>query len=1020
MFHFKLHKIMKNFYRRGMLIIMFLLAMAFLVLFAMGQAKATTLSPPIYFEQQEISGSVTNTSGEPLMGVTVLIKNRQYGTTTNANGTYSINATPRDTLVISFIGYKTQEIALKGRPNVDIILEEDIAALNEVEINAGYYNITERERTGNISRVTAEEIENQPVSNPLAAMQGRMPGVNITQTTGVPGGGFDIKIRGRNSIRAIGNEPLYIVDGVPFSSGSLGSSRNSASIIPINSISPLNLINAADIKSIEILKDADATAIYGSRGANGVVLINTKRGVSSKTALEVKAYSGVGKITRSIDLMNTAQYLEMRKEAYANDGVNQLPARAYDVNGIWDQNRYTDWQEELIGGSAEYNDIRLAFSGGNEQTRFLLNGNYRNETTVYPGDYDYNKTAVLLNVNHTSKNRRFTMNTSVNYVLDNNNLPATDLTREALRLPPNAPELYNEDGSLNWASSTWNNPLRYLETKYRSNSNNLIANASIQYRLATGWNAKINLGYSNLTTVEDRTTPSTFYNPAFGLGSAFSFINVNDGNRNSWIIEPQISWEKELGNNAFKLLAGTTFQTDQSSQVLQFAQGFTTNRLIYNLAAANDIFVQNDEESVYRYNAIFGRLNYKYKDRYIINLTGRRDGSSRFGPGNKLANFWALGTAWIFSDEPALNNISALSFGKLRGSYGITGNDQIGNYQYLDTYTVSGNQYDGVNTLSPSRLFNPNFGWEENKKFEAGIDLGFFDEDLIISTSFYRNISSNQLVGIPLPGTTGFSSIQANLDATVKNTGWEFETVISPITTDTFSWRFNANLTFSRNELVRFPGLEASTYANQYVIGKPLTINKFFEYTGIDSDTGIYTFRDFNNDGVIASPDDNQYIADATPDFYGGVSNIFNYKNFDFSFHLQFAKQQGYNYLFFTGLPGTMSNKPVDLLDRWQKPGDEALIQRYSAGYNSEASRAQQRFSSSSAAFSDASYLRLKNLSVGYTVPEKALGVGTLRVYFQAQNLLTFTSYKGMDPETLNMQSLPPLRILTAGFQFNL
>ena len=255
-----------------MLIIMFLLAIALLVILAMGQAKAATLSPPIYFDQQEITGSVTNTSGEPLLGVTVLVKNRQYGTTTDVNGTYTINATTRDTLVFSFIGYKTQEIALKGRQGLDILMEEDIASLNEVQINAGYYNVTRRERTGNISRVTAEEIENQPVVSPLQALQGRMAGVQITSGGTNPGAAATIQIRGINSLRSEGNYPLYIIDGVPISSIPVESN----SLLGNSGIDPLNNLNPANIESIEILKDADATAIYGSRGANGVVLITTK------------------------------------------------------------------------------------------------------------------------------------------------------------------------------------------------------------------------------------------------------------------------------------------------------------------------------------------------------------------------------------------------------------------------------------------------------------------------------------------------------------------------------------------------------------------------------------------------------------------------------------------------------------------------------------------------------------------------------------------------------------------------
>src|SRR5690606_30826930 len=355
-------------------------------------------------------------------------------------------------LVFSYLGYKTVEIAITDSTVIDVVLEQDVNQIDEIVINAGYYSVKDRERTGSISRVTAKDIEKQPVNNPLEALQGRMTGVDIVQTSGVAGSGFEVKIRGQNSIMA-GNNPLYIIDGVPYDSQSLGSRNSSGTIIPGGNISPLNAINPAAIESIEVLKDADATAIYGSRGANGVVLITTKKGKQGKTNFTIGSSTGIANITRKMDLLNTEQYLEMRREAFVNDGITTYPATAYDVNGTWDQNRYTDWQKVLMGGTANTHQVQASVSGGSESTQFLLSGMYQNETTVFPGNFNYDRITVNSNIHHSSTNNRFHLNFSAGYAIEDNFLPGTDLTSDAYRLSPNAPALYDDDGKLNWENS---------------------------------------------------------------------------------------------------------------------------------------------------------------------------------------------------------------------------------------------------------------------------------------------------------------------------------------------------------------------------------------------------------------------------------------------------------------------------------------------------------------------------------------------------------------------------------------
>ena len=1014
MFHLTHYNIMENKYTRLKWLALIIIAG---ILLFLAQSAFAVNKPLIStsFPQQQITGKVTDQVGLPLIGVTVMVKGSNTGTITNLEGIFQLPIPQNSTLVFSFIGYKTLEVPFTGEKEINVTLAEDITSLGEVEINAGYYNTTRRESTGNISRITAEEIELQPVLNPLAAIQGRMPGVQITQTSGTPGSGFDIKIRGRNSLRALGNEPLYIIDGVPYASNTLGYNQVSGNILPGSGTSPLNVISTNDIASIEVLKDADATAIYGSRGANGVVLITTKKGKTGKTNFNINANSGIGQITQKFDLLSTQEYLNIRKEAFENDGIVDYPGNAYDINGTWDQNRYTDWQEKLLGNNANITSIDLRIDGGNAYTNFRVSGNYRLQTTVFPGDFKYEKAGANANFGNQSEDGRFSINVTGNYSVENNDQPGSDLLREAIKLPPNAPELYTEDGELNWENSTWQNPLRIQNASFKSVTNNFLANAVIDYKLLPDFNFKVNLGYTNIQHTESRTSSYTIYDPAYQLDSEFSGIYLNNSTRRSWIVEPQLNLQKEFDKNKLNFLVGATFQNQKDVRLYQEGRGFSNEQLIYDLSAANSVFTLNNDKITYKYQAFFGRLNYKYDNRYIINLTGRRDGSSRFGTANRFAWFGAIGTAWIFSEEPFFTGNDLLSFGKIRGSYGITGNDQIGDYQYLDTYSTTGNIYNGTAGLSPSRLFNPDFGWETNKKFEVGLEIGFLDNNLFFSGSYFRNLSSNQLVGIPLPGTTGFPSIQANLNASVENTGVELFLETKNINNENFSWNSSFNLSILNNKLLRFPDLEGSTYENQFVLGQSLNIQKLYQYEGLDLQTGLFTFTDFDGDGRISSPNDRQSIQDLSPSFFGGLTNSLSYSNFKLDFLFQFVKQENYNEISLLGLPGDRNNHSREVLDRWQSPGDQSTYQYLTAGYNSDALNKYVQYFGSDAIITDASYIRLKNISLSYSVPKKWLKLVNARLYMQGQNLLTFTNYRGADPEFTTTGYLPPLKIYTAG-----
>ena len=587
-------------------------------------------------------------------------------------------------------------------------------------------------------------------------------------------------------------------------------------------------------------------------------------------------------------------------------------------------------------------------------------------------------------------------------------------------MPPNAPALYDEAGTLNFENGTFANPLAHLEGKYLTNRSNLIANTRLSYLLFPNLSLLANAGYTSTILDESRTNPHTKYDPASGLTSSSSSIYTNDANRASWIFEPQINYTYPFSNTTIDILLGATYQKQTDNILSHFARGFASNSLIYNLAAANTLLVQRDSKEEYKYQAFFGRINYKLFDRYIINLTGRRDGSSRFGPGNRYANFWAIGGAWLFGEESGIKNaLPFLSFGKLRAGYGITGNDQIGDYQYLETYSTTGATYNGISGLKPTRIFNADFGWETNKKLNAALELGLINNRVNIVFEYYKNRSSNQLVGIPLPGTTGFSVIQSNLEAVVENTGFEFSLNSINLKSKNFRWSTAINLSLPKNRLVDFPNLEGSTYANQYVIGEPLGIKKLYHLIGVDPETGIYQFEDYNGDGKISAPDDRQYTVDTSPKLFGGISNSLSLKNWELNFLFQFTKRQGNNYILGSAAPGQMGNQPAFISGQWQQPGDQAEMQQFTAGYNPEALIAFSQYMFSNASISDASFVRLRNASLAYSLPLKNSDNTSCKIYLQGENLLVFTNFKGGDPEQLT-GFLPPLRKFTMGIQLSI
>lgn len=1003
-----------------------------------------TVSPSVSFNQpvlhaepptaQSITGRVTDSTGTPLVGASVKLKGANKGTNTNSKGEFTIDANIGDVLEISFVGFQNKEVSVEGN-RLMVVLKSSDNKLDEVQIIA-YGKTSQRFTTGDVTTVTSKDIEAQPVTNPLLALQGRVPGLVLTQTNGQPGAELNIRIQGQISLIQ-GSDPLVVIDGVPYPPMALFTmyQRKTA----------LDYINPADIASITVLKDADATSIYGSRAAAGAILITTKHGTPGDTRVNLNYQQGFSEIAKRISMMNTQQYLEMRHQAIASDGLSGPRSTDYDVNGVWDTTRYTDWQKVFGGGSAIFRNAQISFSGGNANTQFRISGNYYKQGLTSPGNFGMEQGSAALNLVNTSLNKKLKSSVNMQFAANENKVPGTDLFSQ-MKLAPDAPALYQPDGSLNWARiptgngtdsvSTWTNPMAaYWYYKNQTNTKNFVGNATESYQLLQELEAKVNFGYNYQQGARTYLTMSGVLPPEYQyVASLVRDAQFLNGTVKTWQIEPQLNYQKHIFNGQLEALAGATFQETNALEQLLRGSGFSSDAAMYDIGAATSWRGSTTSAYTYRYQAFFGRLAYNWDNKYVFTGNLRRDGSTRFGTENRFHTFWSTAGAWIFSEENVVKrHFSFLSFGKLRLSYGTTGNDQIGNYQYQASYYYNTPivPYQNAASLVSSGLPNSYLQWEETRKLSASIDLGFLKDRILLNANYYRNRSSNQLLYYPLPQITGFSSITANFPATIQNSGWTFTVNTINVKHSSIRWNSSLNITLARNKLIAFPGLETSSFANQYVIGQPITVKKVFRYAGVDPETGLYMV--YKNDGTKTSTPNYSYQAnsdqtklmDLTPNFYGGLQNTVSYKNWNLNIFFQFSRLKNSIARLYDAPAGYgMVNGPVEpLTSYWKEPGDNVQYARFSATgnvpnfFNSlDAERNSDRD------IVDASFIRLKNLSLSWTLPEKWWGNmkgKSLRLFAQGENLFTITSYPGLDPET-GVWTAPPLRTVTFGIEASL
>lgn len=973
---------------------------------AISWAVLLTLLPGYLLAQGvRISGRViSKQDGQPLPGVNIQVKGTTNGVSSDANGNYSITV-PGSTavLLISSIGLVSQETTVGNRTVINLEMQEAVNELTQVVVT-GYNSTQRKDLSSSIASISPDKFKDIPVASFDQALQGQAAGVQVQQSSGTPGGGIMVRVRGNTSISA-SNRPLFIVDGVPVENGALtgrsfgGQSDNA-----------LALFNPNDIESIDVLKDASAKAIYGSRAANGVVLITTKRGkANQKTKFTADVQQGMVDIIRRPSLLNATELLDLQREAVTNAG--QDPDKLGLIKGVTD-GQNTDWVNAILRKGV-YQQYQLSTQGGNDKTQFYLSGSYRNEEGVqlnsqftrYTGQFKFDHKA-------TSK-LSFGMNLTLSQVknkrVKGDNFLDGVYSGAVKSLPYYSP--YNEQGKLygpndpEYAGFPNFNPVgQAVLPRFETYTIKMLAGLYVDYEILQNlrFRSKISVDYNNVT--EDQFEPSTtaiggFLSSVGGQGyGVFSSSNV------SRIINTNtLNYSYQLAEkHHFRGTAG--FEVTQQFERSGNLQGrlFPSDDFTYIRSAG---IVDQGDSYKNRSGLVsgFAEVQYDYDQKYLATITSRYDGSSRFGQNKRFGIFPSASVAWRLSSEPFLQKFRFLNDLKLRTSYGFTGNEQIGDYQFLGTWASV--TYSGATGVGPAALANANLQWERTREANIGLDASFFNSRLSVTIDAYDNLTNKLLFAQPIPQTTGFSTVQGNIGS-VSNQG--IELTISTVNIDkAVRWSTDFNLSHNENKVVSlatdqpvFRGYSANgvTATNVILPGQPLGTFWGLKFLGVDPATGDAIYDDKNGDGKI-TPDDGQVIGNAQAKLYGGLTNRVSWKGFEISAFFQLSYGNSILNFTNTSLVNTGSdiqnNQSRQALKRWQKEGDITSVPRY-VFQNTYNNYLSSRF------LEDGSFLRLKNVSVSYNLPRKwtdRVKLSSTRIYASATNLWTLTRYSGPDPE---------------------
>ncbi len=974
-------------------------------------------------QQNTITGKVTDGSDQALPGVTVLVKGTTNGTVTNAEGEYSIGAVEiGSTIVFSFVGMITQEVIVGTQTTINVVMVFDAIGIEEV-VAVGYGTFKKSDLTGSVASLKNDDFNQGAISSVDEAMQGRIPGVLVTQTSAEPGGGLSIRIRGASSINA-GNEPLYVIDGMPMDNSEMLSSSTSSGIVAQigsnpNPKNPLNSLNPNDIESIEILKDASATAIYGSRGANGVVLITTKMGKKDDLTIRYDVYGGVQTVDKKIDLLSTSQYIQ-GLNAIAEDMGNEPVFTSNEVSQIGNG---TDWQDEVFR-DAYVSNHNLSLTGGVNATKYFMSVNYYDQDGVVDNS-GMKKYIARLNIEQ-GIGKRFKLGFNINASLVNSNNAIRSIAineqagviNSALLYDPTLP-VKNEDGTfVRSPDLTINNPVSILEGISSINkTSRVFGNVSLEYDILESLSTKLNFGTDRHVGRRD------LYNSRLTIHGAASggIADISSLERANTLVEYTVTFDKIINDiHNFNMLAGITYQDFINSSFSSGIAGFPTDVLgTDNLGLGNnELAAVGSNKNGYTLLSYIGRINYSLFNKYLFTGSVRADGSSRFGENNKYGYFPSFAFAWKLHEEEFLPHI----FGQLkfRLSWGITGNQEISNYASISTYSAGriallGNSLQ-VST-NPSRVANPDLKWESTEQFNAGIDFSIFDYRLSGTIDYFVKNTEDMLIRLPLPTSSGFNSILSNTGS-MRNTGLEIMLLSRNVKRTDFLWNTTLNVATLKNEVKDIGELESiimggiQNVGNTTIVKPGHALNSYYGYkiTGIfqseeevansaqpGSKPGYPIFQDTDKSGSI-SPADQVILGDPFPDFTFGLNNTFEYKNFKLG--IFFQGQAGAKLLNNNAIesmyPSNFRRNRIaeQVIDRWTPTNTNAKwpssVQPSSYGGGKV----------SNLVVEDASYLRLKTIRLDYKINmNRSNSLKSLNVYVSAQNLFTITNYSGFNPE---------------------
>ncbi|TLU96963.1 TonB-dependent receptor [Dyadobacter sediminis] len=964
--------------------------------------------------KKQVSGKVSDENNQPLPGVSVVIKGTQTGTTTNADGTFQINVESDNAiLVLSFVGYVTKELPVGTQSTIDVSMAPEDQSLQEVVV-VGYGQVKKSDLTGSVSTIPVDEIKKVAVTSMDQALQGRAAGVQITQNSGAPGGATTIRIRGGNSIQG-DNEPLYVIDGIPFKNDAANSGSN---------FNVLSTLNPSDIESMTILKDASSTAIYGSRGANGVVIITTKRGKAGKSTVSLDAFYGVQTVRRKYPVLNAREYAQFVNDANTNEGRNAV----YTPQQIDAFGEGTDWQDEIFRSAPTYN-FQLSASGGDDKMQYALSGGYyKQEGIVTNSDFDRYSFRVNLDRKLTNKikiGNSLTVNRTVtNQSRTDGNLGSAGLvTMAALQFPSILP-VYNPDGTYLMTHPALNftadNPAALArESKNQNTAYRVFGNIFGEYQIIQGLNLRVVLGIDGILQKQDSYLPRSV---ASGLSQG-GVANIRNTQSVTWLNENLLTYTKNFNKlHNLTVLLGYTQQANRTDNTVAASRNFVNDNLgTGNIGSGSVALVPSSSIGSWGLESYLGRVNYEFNEKYLFTASFRADGSSRFGANKRYGFFPSVALAWRASEESFIKNIQSISELKVRATIGSTGNqDGIGNYP---AYSLLGTQNyvlgNNVSTgIGPNQIANPDLSWETTTQSDIGIDLSLFRNRLSFTADAYIKRTRNLLLSVTIPSISGFSSAIQNLGK-VENKGIELS-ITSYNIDGAFKWKTDFNYAVNRNKVLDIggaPQLFAGDVANiaQNVnsgivrVGEPL--GSFFGYETdglyqtdeelkalVDANArkpGDRKYKDLNGDGRI-DDNDRTIVGRAQPRFIGGISNTFSYKGLDLTVFFQGVYGNeilNANRFELEYLNGT-NNQSRDMLNRWTPDNIHTDVPRAST------TRPANRISTRQ--IEDGSYLRLKNIQLAYTLPSnamKALHLQGIRFYVSAQNYLTWTKYSGYDPE---------------------